>query len=111
MIYVYKHIDVKSHHGFLKIGETTNSVQYRVKIQNEADNVRYSILRTFPAVKHNGKEFRDIELHHFLTKNGIEREPIYDNYGNPTGRYSEWFKINLITLLKLVNIFLTVDFD
>jgi len=74
IIYVYSHLDVTSHAGWLKVGETTQTAEGRVRTQNEADNVRAQILWTTTALRNNGETFSDKDIHRLLETKGIERE-------------------------------------
>lgn len=103
IIYVYKHIDVISHYGFLKIGETSKTAKNRILKQNEADNVRCEILFTVPAIKKNGVLIKDKDIHNLLEKKGYEREPKHNIDGKKTNAKSEWFKIELDDLIKIIN--------
>lgn len=59
VIYIYKHLDVKSHEGWLKVGETKASritgsgTNMRILEQNTAANVAYEVLYTTDAVRKN----------------------------------------------------------
>ena len=86
VIYIYRHIDVESHEGWLKVGETTRDAEGRVRTQNEADNVRAEILWTTESVRNNGKTFSDREIHRLLETKGIEREK---KHNTETNRDSE----------------------
>ena len=99
MVYIYQHLDVESHKGWLKVGETTCDVEGRVRAQNEADNVRAEILWTAEAVRYDGNSFSDKDIHRFLETKGIEREK---KHNTETNRDSEWFKIELETLIGYI---------
>ena len=92
VIYVYRHIDVASHEGFLKIGQKTGLESRREAQQNEADNVQIEELFKVPAIDINGNTFTDHELHKALERKGYERER---KQNTKSGRMSEWFKISL----------------
>jgi hypothetical protein len=99
VIYVYRHIDVASHEGWLKVGETTRDAQDRVRTQNEADNVKAEILWTIDAVRNNGKSFSDKDIHRLLETKSVEREK---KHNTDTNRESEWFKIELEQLKRYI---------
>jgi len=99
IIYIYKHFDVASHKGWLKVGETTRDAGSRVRIQNEADNVKAEILWEIEAIRNNGRTFSDKDIHRLLDTKGIEREK---KHNTKTNRDSEWFKIDLDSLKKYV---------
>jgi len=99
VIYIYQHLDVASHAGWLKVGETTRDAEGRVRTQNEADNVRAEILWTTDAMRNNGETFSDKDIHRLLVTKGIEREK---KHNTETKRESEWFKIELENLKQLI---------
>ena len=86
VIYIYRHIDVESHEGWLNVGETTCDAEGRVRTQNEADNVSADILWTTESVRNNGKTFSDREIHRLLETKGVEREK---KHNTETNRDSE----------------------
>lgn len=106
VIYVYKHLDVKSHEGFLKVGETHASritgsgKNMRILEQNTAANVAYEVLYTTDAVRNNGTEFSDKDIHELLVAMDIEREQTINPDSN---KPSEWFKTDLKTIVDAIN--------
>lgn len=102
IIYAYKHIDVASHVGWIKIGETSKKAEKRVSKQNEADNVRCEILYTTDAMLNNGTEISDKDIHLVLEKLGYEREAKHNMWGIKTNTKSEWFRIELCELIKII---------
>lgn len=105
VIYVYKHLDVKSHEGWLKVGETKASritgsgTNMRILEQNTAANVAYEVLYTTDAVRNNGTPFSDSDIHDLLVAKDIERE---DTINPETKRKSEWFKTDLETIVEAI---------
>jgi len=106
VIYVYKHLDVASHEGWLKVGQTKKSNiigeghNLRIIDQHEASNVAYEVLYTTNAVTHDNKIFSDHDIHRELQRYGIERE--YTQ--NPrTNRKSEWFKADIDTVIEVID--------
>lgn len=106
VIYVYKHLDVMSHKGWLKVGETKKSritgdgTNMRILEQNTAANVAYEVLYTTDAVRNNGTPFSDKDIHELLVAKDIEREQTI----NPeTKKESEWFKTDLQTIIDTIN--------
>ena len=97
VIYIYKHLDVVSHKGWLKVGETTKDVKERVRNQNEADNVKAKILWETDAIRNNGCTFSDRDIHRLLVTKGVEREK---KHNTETNRDSEWFRIDLDKLIR-----------
>ena len=105
VIYVYKHLDVISHEGKLKVGETKKSnitgdgTNMRILDQNTAANVPYEVLYTTDAVRNNGTPFSDRDIHELLVAMDIEREQTI----NPkTKRQSEWFRTDLQTIISAI---------
>lgn len=105
VIYVYKHLDVVSHEGWLKVGETKQSrikgdgANLRIEEQHEASNVAYEVLYTTSAVTNDGRPFSDHDIHTELVTKGIDREKTQ----NPrTNRESEWFKTDLQTVIDTI---------
>ena len=105
VIYVYKHLDVASHKGMLKVGETKASnikgdgTNMRILDQNTAANVAYEVLYTTDAVRNNGTPFTDKDIHELLVAKDIEREQTI----NPnTDKESEWFKTDLQTIINTI---------
>ncbi len=105
VIYVYKHLDVASHKGMLKVGETKASnikgdgTNMRILDQNTAANVAYEVLYTTDAVRNNGTPFTDKDIHELLVAKDIEREQTI----NPnTDKESEWFKTDLQTIIDTI---------
>ena len=102
IIYVYKHTDVISHIGWLKIGETTKKTENRIRKQNEADNVKCEMLYTTNAMLNDGTEISDKDIHLVLEKLGYEREPKHNMWGIKTNVKSEWFRIELDELIEII---------
>jgi len=105
VIYIYKHLDVESHKGWLKVGKTKQSRitgdgdNLRIIEQHEASNIAYEVLYTTSAVTNDGKVFSDEDIHRELVSRGIEREETQ----NPrTNRKAEWFKTDLETVIRSI---------
>ena len=99
VVYIYKHLDVAGHRGFLKIGQKTGLESNREIQQNEADNVKIELLYQVKAIDINGNVFTDHDIHRELEKQGYEREK---KHNTKTGRMSEWFKISLEDAKKII---------
>ena len=105
VIYVYKHLDVKSHEGWLKVGETKASritgdgKNMRIQEQNTAANVAYEVLYTTDAVTNSGYIFSDHDIHQLLEGMDIERE---ETINPDTKKKSEWFKTDLETVKSAI---------
>jgi type I restriction-modification system DNA methylase subunit len=79
-IYAYTLPEVPKYNGWLKIGQTTGSVQKRINEQLSQVNLNYEIVFTDAAVA--GKnEITDKEIHRYLVQQGFQQD------GN-----SEWFR-------------------
>ena len=105
VIYVYRHIGVEKHEGWLKVGETHASkikgdgTNMRILDQNTAANIEYEVLYTTNAVRNNGTVFSDHDIHELLEAEDIEREETI----NPlTNKKSEWFKTDIETVKNLI---------
>lgn len=105
LIYVYEHIDVASHKGFVKVGETKASritgtgENMRIKEQNTAADVEYRVLYITEAIRNNGTIFSDKDIHDLLVAEDIERKTLANS---ATNRESEWFKTDWQTVRDLI---------
>lgn len=105
IIYVYEHLDVKSHEGYVKVGETKASritgtgENMRIKEQNTAADIEYRVLYTTEAVRNNGTVFSDKDIHDLLVAEDIERKTLANS---ATNRESEWFKTDWQTVKNLI---------
>jgi len=82
-------LEVKEKPGLIKVGDTS---QQTVSKRNQQTCTNASLHRTNPitywlALKEDGTEYRDYEVHAFLTSKGYVRED------NDQGNVSEWFYI------------------
>lgn len=73
IIYAYELIGVESHNGYIKIGETTRTVEARIKEQTHAAAVPYRVLGTWSALRDDGSVFRDYDVHAILRKMGCRQ--------------------------------------
>lgn len=96
-IYLYEHIGVKSHEGFIKVGETWRDSEERVGESNKTSNVPYRILKEYKGVDANNRIFRDSDIHAILKNLGVECEP------HSSGKDSEWFKIGFDELDRIIS--------
>ncbi|MBR2994421.1 Eco57I restriction-modification methylase domain-containing protein [Candidatus Saccharibacteria bacterium] len=105
VIYIYKHIGVASHEGWLKVGETKRSnitgegKNLRIIDQHTAANIPYEVLYTTDAVTNSGYIFSDHDIHQLLEGMDIERQEKLDS---ETGKPSEWFKTDLQTVIDAI---------
>ena len=105
VIYIYKHIGVASHEGWLKVGETKQSnitkegKNLRIIDQHTAANIPYEVLYTTDAVTNSGYIFSDHDIHQLLEGMDIERQEKLDSESN---KPSEWFKTDLQTVIDAI---------
>ena len=105
VIYIYKHLDVASHEGWLKVGETKRSnitgegKNLRIIDQHTAANIPYEVLYTTDAVTNSGYIFSDHDIHQLLEGMDIERQEKLDS---GTNKPSEWFKTDLQTIIDAI---------
>ena len=89
-IYAYELVGVSSHKGFLKVGFTTRTSQERILEQLGTSGVQYKIVFEESAMRNDGTDFTDHEVHALLKSKG---------YKNPDG---EWFQCTLDQLKNAV---------
>jgi len=82
-IYVYKILNATDREGLLKIGFTTRDVRERVKEQLGTAGLKYEILLEESAMRNDGSNFTDKDVHRYLKRKG---------FSNPDG---EWFACTL----------------
>ncbi len=105
VIYVYEHVDVIGHKGWLKVGQTKRSRirgdggNLRIEEQHEAANIEYRVLYVTDAVTNQGSPFSDHDVHRELTLREIPRE---DTRNPRTNRKSEWFQTELATVVQVI---------
>ncbi|MDR2755139.1 MAG: N-6 DNA methylase [Planctomycetaceae bacterium] len=91
-IYAYTLPEVPKYNGWLKIGQTTGSVEKRINEQLSQANLNYEIVFTDAAVV--GKnEVTDKEIHHYLAKQGFQQDG-----------HSEWFRCNADDVRDALNV-------
>ncbi len=79
-IYAYELIGVNSHKGLLKVGYTVRNAQDRVAEQLKTSRLKYKIVFEESAIRNDGTDFTDHEVHQHLKRRSIKRED------------GEWFK-------------------
>jgi superfamily II DNA or RNA helicase len=96
-IYIYE-TKASSVNGLIKIGDA-NDVESRIQEQlntasaTQADNLQYRLLYQCSAVKDDGAEFRDHDIHAILINKGYHRHQIAS--GNDLLKTNtEWFKVS-----------------
>ena len=96
-IYIYEAPNNLDTQGYLKIGQTERDSEGRILSQTGTAMVRANILAEYEAIDDNGQVFSDKEIHQFLLRNGIENLKHYES-----GKNSEWFKISLEDIKKVI---------
>lgn len=96
-IYIYETPNNLDTRGYLKIGQTERDSEGRILGQTGTAMVRANILAEYEAVDDNGQVFSDKEIHQFLSHKGIENLKHYES-----GKNSEWFKISLENVKKVI---------
>ncbi len=86
-VYGYTLPQVPDHKGYIKIGETSRSVQDRIREQVNTVGLLPDIKFDKIAKHKNGQWFHDSDLHRYLISRGIQRH----NFGTSA---NEWFYFN-----------------
>ena len=99
LIYIFT-IDDEAHAGLLKIGEATSNskdiskaANERIKQYTNTAGIKFELLHTELAVKNNGGDFHDYDVHRVLKKFKVKIK-------GTTAR--EWFKVDLATALNAI---------
>lgn len=108
VIYVYEHVDVVGHKGWVKVGQTKksrikgNGQNARIEEQHEAANIQYRVLHVTSATTNLGLPFSDHDIHQELVLRKIPREATQ----NPnTNKMAEWFQTDLETVIDVIEEF------
>ena len=101
MLYAYSTPEIARHDGWLKIGDTEQGVDKRIKQQTHTADVRFELeWKDIAMYRDDCTYFRDHDFHDYLTEyKGIERND-----------HTEWFKIDGATLRKCFEEFATRNF-
>ncbi len=83
-VYGYTLPQVPDHDGYIKVGETTQETEARIKNQISTAGLNANILFQRKAKRIDGKWFKDTDLHRYFEQNGIERANFNDSA-------REWF--------------------
>ncbi len=83
-VYGYTLPQVPDHDGYIKVGETTQETEARIKSQISTAGLNANILFQRKAKRIDGKWFNDTDLHRYFEQNGIERANFNDSA-------REWF--------------------
>lgn len=104
-IYGYILPGVPSHEGYVKVGETTRDTWVRVSEQVSTVGLIPKLLFERPALRADGKWFRDRDLHRFYELNGIRKARL--------GSATEWFFFNgvLEKAVELADKYINLDYD
>ncbi len=104
-IYGYILPGVPSHEGYVKVGETTRETWVRVSEQVSTLGLTPKLLFERPAVRADGKWFRDRDLHRFYELRGIEKAQL--------GSATEWFFFNgyLEKSEELTDQYINLDYE
>ncbi len=90
IVYAYEHTGVPSHNGCIKVGYTTRDADSRIAEQNRTAQVRYKLLRVWPAMRADGTSFTDHDVHRLLDA------AHYPNVGG------EWYRCRLADVERAV---------
>lgn len=102
MLYAYSTPEIARHNGWLKIGDTEQGVDKRIKQQTHTADVRFELeWKDIAMYRDNCTYFRDYEFHDYLTEyKGIERND-----------HTEWFKIDGKTLRQFFEEFTSRNYQ
>ena len=89
MMYAYSTPEIARHNGWLKIGDTEQGIDKRIKQQTHTADVRFELeWKDIAMYRDDCTYFRDYDFHDYLTEyKGIERND-----------HTEWFRIDGTTL-------------
>ena len=102
MMYAYSTPEIARHNGWLKIGDTEQGVDKRIKQQTHTADVRYELeWKDIAMFRDDCTFFRDHDFHDFLTEyKGVERND-----------HTEWFKIDGKELRQCFEEFASRDYQ
>lgn len=105
-IYAYTLPQVPDHDGYIKVGETIQKTEDRIKDQVSTAGLTANLLFTRIAKTYNGTWFHDTDLHRYFEQNGIERANFNDSA-------REWFYFNgfLRKAEQLTDKFISHDYE
>ena len=89
-IYAYKILGAVNRSGLLKVGFTTREPEKRVQEQVGTSGLKYEIVLVQPAMRNDGTDFSDHDVHNQLKKDGFE---------NTDG---EWFKCKVMDIQSAI---------
>lgn len=102
MMYAYRTPEIARHNGWLKIGDTEQGVDKRIKQQTHTADVRIELeWKDIAMYRDDCTYFRDHDFHDFLTEyKGIERND-----------HTEWFRIEGQELRRCFEEFVSRDYQ
>ena len=102
IMYAYSTPEIARHNGWLKIGDTEQGVDKRIKQQTHTADVRFELeWKDIAMYRDDYTYFRDYDFHDYLTEyKGIERND-----------HTEWFKIDGTLLRKCFEEFANRDYQ
>ncbi len=102
MLYAYSTPEIARHNGWLKIGDTEQGVDKRIKQQTHTADVRFELeWKDIAMFRDDCTYFRDYDFHEYLTEyKGIERND-----------HTEWFHIDGIALRQYFEEFVSRDYQ
>ncbi len=102
MLYAYSTPEIARHNGWLKIGDTEQGVDKRIKQQTHTADVRFELeWKDIAMYRDDCTYFRDYDFHDYLTEyKGIERND-----------HTEWFHIDGTTLRQYFEEFASRDYQ
>ena len=102
MMYAYRTPEIARHNGWLKIGDTEQGVDKRIKQQTHTADVRFELeWKDIAMYRDDCTYFRDHDFHDFLTEyKGIERND-----------HTEWFRIDGQELRRCFEEFVSRDYQ
>lgn len=91
MLYAYSTPEIARHDGWLKIGDTEQGIDRRIKQQTHTADVRFELeWKDIAMYRDDNTFFRDYDFHNYLTGyKGVKRND-----------HTEWFKIDGIALRR-----------
>lgn len=107
-IYIYETPESKQK-GLIKIGDAENVIkrieeQLNTAAAFDASNLKYDLIYTTKAIKDDGTEFRDYQIHDILIKKGYPKHKIY-NDNTILKNDTEWFTIDADKAINLIEKF------
>ena len=102
MLYAYRTPEIARHDGWLKIGDTEQGVDKRIKQQTHTADVRFELeWKDIAMFRDDCTYFRDHDFHDYLTEyKGIERND-----------HTEWFRIDGQELRRCFEEFVSRDYQ